>query len=143
MIEAVGIDDVVTKRFALPVTTLTAFLSPFGITSVNIALPSIGKEFLIDAILLSWITTAYLLATAIFLVPIGKVADMYGRNRIFTCGILTFTLPSIGCSIPNSASMLVCFRVLQGIGSAAIYPVGAAILTPVFPSMDLGKVLGI
>jgi EmrB/QacA subfamily drug resistance transporter len=113
------------------------------ISSVNIALPSIGKEFLIDAIFLSWVTTAYLLATAVFLVPIGRLADIYGRKRIFTYGIVMFTLASVGCAISNSAAVLVCFRVLQGIGSGAIYPVGAAILTSLFPSRDLGKVLGI
>jgi EmrB/QacA subfamily drug resistance transporter len=143
MTEPISINDAVTKRFALPVTTLAAFLSPFMISSVNIALPSIGKEFLIDAIFLSWVTTAYLLATAIFLVPIGRLADIYGRKRIFTYGIAMFTLASVGCAISNSAAVLICFRVLQGIGSGAIYPVGAAILTSVFPSRDLGKVLGI
>jgi EmrB/QacA subfamily drug resistance transporter len=143
MTEPVNIHDALTKRFVLPVTTLAAFLSPFMISSVNIALPSIGKEFLIDAIFLGWIATAYLLATAAFLVPIGKLADIYGRKRIFTYGILMFTLASMGCFISNSAPMLVCFRVLQGIGSGAIYPVGAAILTSVFPSRELGKVLGI
>ena len=143
MTEPVTIHDAVTKRFALPVTTLAAFLSPFMISSVNIALPSIGKEFRIDAIFLSWVTTAYLLATAVFLVPIGRLADIYGRKRIFTYGILIFTLASTGCSISNSPGVLVCLRALQGIGSGAIYPVGAAILTSVFPSRDLGKVLGI
>jgi EmrB/QacA subfamily drug resistance transporter len=143
MTEAISVNDAVTKRFALPVTTLAAFLSPFMMSSVNIALPSIGEEFRIDAIFLSWVTTAYLLATAVFLVPIGRLADIYGRKRIFTYGIVMFTLASVGCSISNSAALLVCLRVLQGIGSGAIYPVGTAILTSVFASRDLGKVLGI
>ena len=137
------VDDAGTKKFVLLITTLAAFLSPFGTSSVNIALPSIGKEFLIDAILLSWVTTAHLLATAIFLVPFGKIADLYGRRRIFTYGILTFTLASIGSSLSTSAMMLIFFRILQGMGSAAIYPIGAAMLTSVFPSTELGKVLGI
>jgi EmrB/QacA subfamily drug resistance transporter len=143
MTETDNIDDSVTKRIALPVTTLAAFLPPFGISSVNIALPSIGKEFLLDAILLSWISTAYLLASTIFLVPFGRIADLYGRKRIFTYGILTFTVASVGSGISNSAVMLLCFRILQGIGGAAIFCIGAAILTSVFPSNELGKVLGI
>ncbi len=143
MTETANIDDSVTKRIALPVTTLAAFLPPFGISSVNIALPSIGKEFLLDAILLSWISTAYLLASTIFLVPFGRIADLYGRKRIFTYGILTFTVASVGSGISNSAVMLLCFRILQGIGGAAIFCIGAAILTSVFPSNELGKVLGI
>jgi len=137
------VDHAGTKKVVLLVTTLAAFLTPFGMSSVNIALPSIEKEFLMDAILLSWVTTAYLLTSAMFLVPFGKIADIYGRNRIFTYGILVFTLSSGGAAISNSAAMLICFRILQGIGSAATYCVGAAILTSVFPSRELGKVLGI
>jgi EmrB/QacA subfamily drug resistance transporter len=139
----VGVGNAVTKRSALLVTTLGAFLSPFAISSVNIALPSIGRQFQMDAILLSWVTTAYLLASAVFLVPFGKIADIYGRKRIFTYGIVTFTLASVALAISNSAIMLVCFRILQGIGAAGIYCVGAAILTSVFPLRELGKVLGI
>ena len=140
---AISDDAAGTKRFVLFVTTLAAFLSPFGISSVNIALPSIGQEFLMDAILLSWVTTAYLLTSAMFPVPFGKIADIYGRKRIFTYGTLTFTLASVGSAISNSAAMLICFRILQGIGAAATYCVGAAILTSVFPSRELGKVFGI
>ena len=143
MTDAINVDNAVSKRFALFITTLAAFLSPFAMSSVNIALPSIGKEFLMDAVLLSWVSTAYLLASAMFLVPFGKIADIYGRKRIFTYGIMTFTLASIGCAISNSALMLVCFRALQGIGAAAIYCIGAAIITSIFPSNKLGKILGI
>ncbi len=142
MSHAIDVDDG-TKKVVLLVTTLAAFVSPFGVSSVNIALPSLEKEFLMDAILLSWVTTSYLLASAIFLVPCGKIADIYGRKRIFTYGILIFTVSSAGSAISSSATMLICFRILQGIGSAATYPIGAAMLTSVFPSRELGKVLGI
>ena len=143
MTNATDVDHAVNKSLALFITTLASFLTPFGISSVNIALPSIGKAFSMDAILLSWVTTVYLLTSAMFLVPFGKMADMYGRKRMFTYGILTFTFASAGSSISNSAPMLICFRVLQGIGASAIYPIGAAILTSTFPARELGKVLGI
>jgi EmrB/QacA subfamily drug resistance transporter len=143
MTNTISVDDAVTKRFVLIVTTLTAFLSPFSISSVNISLPAIGRELQMDAILLSWVTTAYLLASAMFLVPLGKIADIYGRKRIFIYGTLVFTLASIGITFSNSAVMLICFRVLQGIGLAAAYCTGTAILTSVFPSNELGKVFGI
>ncbi len=143
MADRINVDAAGTKKVVLLVTTLAAFVSPFGVSSVNIALPSIEKEFLMDAILLSWVTTAYLLSSAIFLVPFGKIADIYGRKRIFTYGILIFTLGSVGSAISSSATMLICFRMLQGIGAAATYCVGAAMLTSMFPSRELGKVLGI
>jgi len=143
MTNAEDVDHAVNKSPALFITTLASFLTPFGISSVNIALPSIGKAFSMDAILLSWVTTVYLLTSAMFLVPFGKIADIYGRKRMFTYGIMTFILGSAGSAISNSAAMLICFRILQGIGASAIYPIGAAILTSAFPARELGKVLGI
>ena len=76
------------KRAVLLVATLSSFLTPFMGSSVNIALPSIGKEFAMDAVILSWIPTSYLLAAAMFLVPFGRLADIHGRKKIFTYGIL-------------------------------------------------------
>ncbi len=143
MTDSASIDNAETKRYVLLITTIVAFIGPFSISSVNISLPSIGQEFLMDAILLSWVTTAYLLTSAMFLVPLGKIADIYGRKRIFTYGTLIFTLASIGSAFSNSATMLICFRVFQGVGSGATYCVGAAMLTSVFPARELGKVFGI
>ena len=65
------------KWTVLFVASLASFLTPFMGSSVNVALPSIGKDFKIDAIILSWIATSYLLSSAIFLVPLGKLADIY------------------------------------------------------------------
>src|SRR5512139_2609715 len=67
-----------SRRSAVLVTTLGSFLIPLAGSSVNIALPSVGKEFGMDAILLSWVTTSYLLAVASFQVPFGRIADIYG-----------------------------------------------------------------
>lgn len=136
-------DDAATKRAALLVATLTSFLTPFMGSSVNIALPSIGREFAMDAVLLGWVATAYLLSAAMFLVPFGRIADIYGRKRIFTYGIFIFALSSFLSAIAPSAVFLVSCRVLQGIGSAMIFGTSIAILTSVFPASERGKVLGI
>lgn len=73
--------DTVNKRVALLVSTLASFFTPFMGSSVNIALPSIGREFSLNTVLLSWIATSYLLSAAMFLVPLGKIADIYGRKK--------------------------------------------------------------
>jgi EmrB/QacA subfamily drug resistance transporter len=132
-----------TKRITLLITTVAAFITPFDASSVNVALPSIGKEFSMDAILLSWVATAYLLASAMFLVPFGRIADIHGRKRIFTIGILTFTVASFFMIMSRSAMMLICFRIFQGIGAAMIFGTGVALLTSVFPAQERGKALGI
>ena len=131
------------KRITLFVVTLAAFLAPFDGSSVNIALPSIGKEFSMDAISLGWVATAYLLASAMFLVPFGRVADIYGRKKIFTIGILAFTAASFSMVLCKSALMLICFRIFQGIGTAMIFGTGVALLTSIFPAQERGKALGI
>jgi len=136
-------NNIVNKRAALLVATLASFLTPFMGSSVNIALPSIGKEFLMDAVLLNWVATSYLLAAAMFLVPFGKIADIYGRKKIFLYGVLIYTISSFLSAISTSAITLISFRVLQGIGSAMIFGTGVAILTSVFPVGERGKVLGI
>ena len=136
-------NSIANKRVALVVATLSSFLTPFMGSSINIALPSIGKEFLMNAVLLSWVATSYLLSAAMFLVPFGKVADIHGRKKIFTYGILLYTLSSFLSAVSTSTITLICFRILQGIGSAMIFGTGVAILTSVFPVGERGKALGI
>jgi EmrB/QacA subfamily drug resistance transporter len=112
-------------------------------SSVNLALPSIAKEFGINAVVLSWVATSYLLAAAVSLVPFGRLADIYGRKKIFTYGITIFTIASFLSALSTSGFMLIMFRIFQGIGSAMIFATGIAILTSVFPPHERGKALGI
>ena len=132
-----------SKTVVLVAATLAAFLTPFMGSSINIALPKIGREFEMDAVLLGWVATAYLIAAAMFLVPFGRIADIYGRKKIFTLGILLFSIASLLSGLSASAYMLIAFRVLQGIGGAMIFGTGVAILTSVFPVGERGRVLGI
>ncbi len=125
------------------IVTLAAFITPFDISAVNIALPAIGREFAMDAILLSWVATAYLLFAAMFLVPLGRLADIQGRKRVFTLGLLVFAAASFLVSIATSSVTVIAFRALQGIGGAMVFGNGVAILTSVYPVGERGKVLGI
>ena len=131
------------RKIVLFVATMGSFLAPFMGSSINIALPSIGREFAMDAILLSWVATAYLLAAAVFTVPLGRVADIYGRKKIFTYGIVIYTVSSLLLAMSTSATMLISLRVLEGIGGAMIFGTGIAMLTSVFPPGERGRALGI
>jgi MFS family permease len=82
-------NDINNRSIALIVATLAAFFTPFMASAINIAIPSIGSEFSADVILLSWIPTAYLLAAAVFAVPFGRIADIYGYNYLH---IIIFSL---------------------------------------------------
>lgn len=136
-------EDSATKLSALTVASLSSFLTPFMVSSVNVALPSIEKEFKIDAVLLSWVATAYLLAAAISLVPFGKLGDIYGRKKVFTLGISLFTVASLCSALAFSVPVLIFFRMLQGTGSAMIFTTGMAIITSVFPPGERGRAIGI
>ncbi len=133
----------ISQKVVLFVATTSSFLTPFMASSVNIALASIGKEFAIDAVLLGWVATSYLLAATVFLVPFGRIADIYGRKRIFTYGMLIYTVSSLLSVSSRSAIVLISFRILQGIGSGMIFGTGIAILTSAFPPSERGRVLGI
>ena len=132
-----------SKEVVLLVATTASFIFPFMGSAVNIALPTIAKELSLDAVMLGWIATAYLLASATFLVPFGRIADIYGRKRIFTCGMVIYTLSSFLAGMASSATMLISCRVFQGIGGAMLAGTAVALLTTVFPANERGKVLGI
>ena len=132
-----------SKGVVLLIAAMSSFLTPFTSSSVNIALPSIGTKLSLNAISLSWVATAYLLAAAVFLVPFGRIADIYGRKRILQFGMIITTIASVLCTTSNSAAWLISFRALQGLGSAMIFGTGVAILTSVFPANERGRALGI
>ena len=127
----------------LLVATMASFLTPFMGSAINVALPSMAQELSMDAVLLGWVPTSYLLAAAVFLVPFGRIADIHGRKKIFACGTAVFTLGSLLAALAQSSTMLIAARVLQGMGSAMIFGTGVAILTSVFPPERRGQVLGI
>ncbi len=127
----------------LVIAVLGGFITPFDGSAVNIALPAMAAEFHMDAISLSWIATAYLLAAAIFLVPFGKIADIYGRKRVYLYGIAIFTAASLVMTMVPTTALLIAVRIVQGFGGAMIFGTGIAILTSVFPPGERGKALGI
>ncbi|MDO5835911.1 MAG: MFS transporter [Methanobacterium sp.] len=131
------------KIAALLAATIASFFTPFMGSSVNIALPTIGLDFGADAIVLNWVTNGFLLAAAIFAVPFGRVADIHGMKKIFTYGIILFTVSSLLCALSPTAYTLIGSRILQGIGSAMIFVTGLAIISSVYPPHHRGKAIGI
>lgn len=130
------------KRFILALMMITSFIAPFMGASVNIALPQIGEEFSIGAISLSWVTMSYLLSTAVFLVPFGKLADQLGRVRLFVWGNVILAISTLVCALSVSEEMLISARLIQGIGSAMMFGTNTAIITAAFPPQERGKAIG-
>lgn len=131
------------RKIALFIAVLAGFLTPFDLSAVNIALPSIGQEFSMDAVSLGWIATAYLLASAVFLLPFGRIADIHGRKKIFTLGLAIFTAASFLTIFAPNAPAIIILRIIQGTGSSLIFGTAVAILTSVTPPAERGRALGI
>ncbi len=132
-----------SKKIVLAVSALTSFLPAFMLSSVNIALPSIQKVYGAGAVWLSWVATSYLLSSGVFLVPSGKMGDIWGRKKVLMVGIWVFIISSIlGPLMPNIVLFL-CLRAVQGAGGSLMLTMSMAILTSVFPASERGKALGV
>ena len=111
--------------------------------SVNIALPSIGTEYAVDAVTLSWIATSFILSAAVFLIPLGRIADIRGRKKVFIYGGAIFGAASIIAALAWSPDILIVARVIQGIGGAMLFGTVAAIISSVYPPGERGHAMGI
>ncbi|MBP1707708.1 MAG: hypothetical protein H6Q39_1432, partial [Chloroflexi bacterium] len=131
-----------SKLAALIITSISVFGLTFMGSSVNVALPEIGKEFGVDAIVLGWIVSSYLLAVVVFLIPFSRLADLIGIRKIYFWGLILFTLSLIAAIFSTSAAMLIALRVLQGVGSAMFMGTGLAMVTAIYPARERGAAFG-
>lgn len=129
-------------RYALLTSTLASFFTPFMGSSINLAIPAIGTEFQAGALSLNWVVSAFLLTSAAFLLPFGRLADLYGRKKVFLAGVAGYAVFSALSAAASSLTMLITMRALQGISSAMIFSTAVAILISVFPPSERGRVLG-
>jgi MFS family permease len=131
------------KNSIILVSILAAFIPPFMASSLNVALPTIGREFSMPAVHLSWLITAYLLSIGVFIVPFGRAGDLYGRRTIFLWGTVIYTCATLCAAMAGGAAMLLCFRIVQGAGAAMIFGTGMAMLIAAIPPERRGFMLGI
>lgn len=128
---------------ALAVLCTAAFLVPFMGSSLNLALPEIARDFSIDAVTLTWMSTAYIITTAIFQIPASRIADILGRKKIFQLGVVIFTVCTLLCGFAPNAAVLLTLRALSGAGSAMMFGTNLAIISSLFPPEKRGKALGV
>ena len=128
---------------ALLASTLASFITPFLGSALNIALPELAREFRLGAVMLSWMASAYLLPAAVFLVPLGRLADIWGRKKLFFSGTVMVASASLLAAASPSVFWLLAARVMQGIGSAMIFATSVPILISAYPPHERGRILGI
>ncbi|KAA6300805.1 MAG: Multidrug resistance protein Stp [Candidatus Ordinivivax streblomastigis] len=132
-----------SQKVSLLIVSTASFLGTFLASSVNIALPTIEKQFELNAVLLSWIIIAFLLSTSIVMLPMGKWADLHGIKKVFKWGLAGCAAGTVLCAVSPNGYFLIVSRFVQGCGYAMCACVGNAILVSMFPPNQKGSVLGI
>ena len=130
------------EKTALFTVMTTSFMTTFMGSSINLALPAMGNDLGSNAVVTSWIITAYILASAIFLLPFGRLADIKGRRKVYLIGAIFYSLFTLLVPLANSVQMVIALRALQGLSAAMIFGTGMAILSAVYPPQRRGKALG-
>src|SRR5690554_3586075 len=129
------------RRAVLLMITLNSFATPIMLSSTNVALPSIARDLQMDALMLSWVPMAFLMASAMFVLIFGKVADTVGRKKIFLIGTAAVIVTSSIAAMSINGPMLLGARYLQGISSAMLAATQVAIISSVFPAHERGRYL--
>ncbi len=122
---------------------LGLFMAMLDSTVVNISIPAMMKDFQVGVSSISWVLDAYLLVLAVLALTVGRLADQFGRKKLYNIGLIVFTISSLLCAIAWNVNWLVAFRVLQGVGGAIMISVTLAIMTARFPAEKRGTAMGI
>jgi EmrB/QacA subfamily drug resistance transporter len=131
------------RWWTLAAVAFGLFMIMLDNTVVNVALPSIRSDLGIGLSELEWVVTGYALTFASLMLIGGKLADAYGRRRLFVIGIAVFTLASLWCGLAGSGEELIAARVVQGVGAALMSPATLSIITATFPPRQRGTAIGI
>jgi len=131
------------RWYVLVTVAIGTFMSTLDSSIVNVALPTISSQLHSDLSTLQWVVSAYLLTITSLLPVFGRIADMFGRKRIFAFGFIIFTLGSVLCGFAQTIWFLVGTRVLQAIGASMLMSNSAAIITAIFPPKERGRALGL
>ncbi len=132
----------INKKQMLPIM-LTAFITPFMGSSLNLAVPTMANYFSAGAVSIGWVVTAYYLSSTTLLIPFGKIADLYGKKKMFLTGIFLFAVFSILCSCAWSIETVILFRLGQGIGASMIFSTNSALVASNFPVTVRGQMMGL
>jgi EmrB/QacA subfamily drug resistance transporter len=131
------------KWWTLAAVAFGLFMIMLDNTVVNVALPSIQRDFQTDLSQLEWVVNGYALTFGVLMLTGGKLADLLGRRRIFIIGLAIFTLASLACGLATSAEFLIGARIVQGVGSALMNPATLSIIIATFPPRQRGMAIGI
>lgn len=134
-------DNLAARYVVLIIICISSFLTPVSLSGSFIAVPAISEDLHVSAVYASWIPAAFLLSNLLMMLPAGRLADQYGRKRIFLLGGVLFSLGCLLAGFAQNIQVLLLSRVIQGISSAMFFTTGMAIITSVF-QQGRGAALG-
>lgn len=138
-----GTDKARSPWAVLAVLCIGLFMVLLDGTIVNVAIPRIMTVYGAGLSDVEWVLNAYVLVFAVTLVTLGRFGDLYGRKRLFAGGMVLFTVASLACGLAPSIEWLIAFRVVQGLGGAAMMPSTLSIVAAIFPVARRGAAMGI
>ena len=133
----------VRSRWILAAVSTALFCVQIDYFAMNLALPRMATDLNSTATDLQWVISVYMLALGAFMVPAGRIGDIFGRRRALLAGIALFGIASALCAIAPSAAVVIVFRAVQGVGAALIFPVSVSVLTNAFPAVRAGHAIGL
>lgn len=131
------------QRSTLIMVLLSSFSTPLMLSAMNVALPVVARELQLTAVALSWVPLAYLLASAMFVLSCGRLADRFGRMRVFAAGSAGVLVSSVLAAGATNGMQLVSMRFVQGMFTAALYATQVAIVSSAFPPDRRGQAIGL
>jgi EmrB/QacA subfamily drug resistance transporter len=130
------------KWWALSCTSLGMLLAATNSGTLIIALPDLERSLHASLLALVWVILAYLIAATVLVLTAGRLSDLFGRKRAYVGGFLVFAAASLGAGFSSDVTVLILWRVLQGIGAAFLFANAAALVTDAFPKEELGLAMG-
>ncbi|MGZ4507931.1 MAG: MFS transporter [Blastococcus sp.] len=121
------------RSWALLAVALATFMTYLDNNIVNVAIPAIQRDLHLTTSALEWVVSGYILVFAGLLLAGGRLADAYGRRRLFLIGLLVFTGASLAAGLAGSVGVLVAARAVQGLGAALVTPTTLAIISAAYP----------
>src|ERR687885_1420505 len=130
------------KWWALSCTSLGMLMATINSGTLIIALPDLERSLHTSILQLVWVILAYMIASTVLVLTAGRLSDLFGRKRAYVGGFVVFSLASLGAGFAHDGTVLILWRIVQGIGGAFLFANAAALVTDAFPREQLGLAMG-
>ncbi len=131
------------KWFILVNVLIGATMSALDVSIVNVAMPTLKTEFNTSMAVIEWVAMAYMLTLTVFLPFFGRLADMFGRSKLYNMGFIVFTIGSLFCGLATSSLYMIVARIVQAVGAGLLQANSVALITQAFPASERGRAIGI